>query len=192
MVSIDIDIDPGYGFVRALRSLRNCPHRTMKVDSIAMHIHMDSRGDAKKFLECVSSVEGYASIDIKLCLSADDEKALLRTLRSIGYSIVPRAISTRIAAMKRVEGGAVIVERTSRPGTYLLRLARGSRIEIPIPPSTYVVVGPTKEACTSAQRVAEALEQEFRNIAKALPSAKPICLFEEEKESERSEAETYR
>ncbi len=148
--SIDISVDPSFGFVKALRIAKSCEPKSLVSDSEKMSLHLDFERDAEKVLHCISSIRGLASIDIRLVIimCVDNPR---KVLRSIGMNIVPSALSARILAYAQRGNGVVFVEKTSRRDLFLARYARVKHLSFPVPPSVYVVYGYIPEVIERAR-----------------------------------------
>ncbi len=155
-LSIDISVDPSFGFVKALRIAKSCEPKNLVSDSEKMSMHLDFEGDAEKVLQCISSIRGLASIDVRLVINmcVDNPRKILR---SVGMSIVPPALSTRILAYAQRGNGIVFVEKTSRRDFFLARYARVKSLPLPVPPSIYVVYGYIPEVIERARESATIL-----------------------------------
>jgi len=167
LVSLDLNVDPNYGFVRALRKVNSCKPRRLASDTISMFIHADFVGDAEEVLSCLSGVEGVGSIEVKLCLvMPEDEKALREVLRKLGFLLVPKALASRIVAYKRIEGGAfVVIERTSKRGLYLAKVARSYNPPLPPPHSVTSVSGAIRDVIEASLSIAKMLKKVFASIS---------------------------
>jgi len=160
LVSLDISIDANYGFVKALRKLNSCSPKRVTSDSISLFIHADFEGDAESILECLRGLAGLASIDVKLCLELpEDPKKLRGLLKELGFNIVPQPLAQRIVAYREISKGShLILEKTSKPSLYLARLARVSRISLPMPHSMFLLSGEVNEAIERALEVVKILK----------------------------------
>jgi len=166
LLSVDLSIDPNYGFVKAVRKVRSCNAKKVASDSLSLFIHADFEGDAESALECLREIAGLATIDVKLCLRLPtDAKSLREVLRSLGYSIIPQPLSTRYVAYKQLSSTLrVFIERTSREGIYLARVCRGTAISIPPPYSAFAISGVIDKAVDEALKIVEILKNIFNEF----------------------------
>ncbi len=176
LLSLDLSVDPNYGFVRALRKISSCNPRRLTSDSISMFIHADFVGDAETILKCIRGLEGVGSIEIKLCLLLPtDEKVLRNLLKKLGFSLIPRALASRVVAYQRVEGGPFLVlERTSRPGLYLAKVARSYNPPLPPPHSFTSISGRINDVIERCSNIVELLKNLFYSFNKE--GIKSVCI----------------
>ncbi len=168
-LSMDIAVDPLYGFVKAVRIVNSCgEHRNMVCDSERSHIHIDLEGDIKAFLRCIEGIRGYASADIKALFTAAMEGIERKVLKELGWKVVPQALSQRVIAYLPRAGYSVVLEKTGKQGIYIARIARVREIPLPPPPSIYMVFGTVEEVARRGLEIAEILEKEVNELIRAL------------------------
>jgi len=165
LLSLDISIDPDYGFVKAIRVINSCRPKRMVSDTVSMFIHADFEASPEDVLKCVEDIDGVASIDVKLCLRMSaDARRVQRSLREMGFTLVPAPLAQRIIAYKRIDDSCIVIERTSRPGIYIARVARCRSLPMPVPHSIFVVTGRLRDIASEVLRISSILERFFESL----------------------------
>jgi len=171
LISVDLSIDPNFGFVKALRIANSCSPKKIVSDSLSLFIHMDFEvEDPETVFKCVEQFVGLASIDIKLCLWVPPEADLRKALRKTSFRPVPKAMSDRVAGYRNVGDGIVVIEETSRKGLYVARYLAARSLPIPIPSSTYIVHGYAKQVVETCRERASKLLREIESLVSMLRS----------------------
>jgi len=169
-ISADITVDPSYGFVKAIRIVKECNPRHIVSYSEKLSIHLDSEGNVVETLNCLKNIRGIASIDIKylFTMCIDNPR---KVLKSINFSIVPQAISHRVIAYRSLDQGIVFIEKTSKRDHFIIRYTKARTLPIPPPPSIYIVYGSLPDIVDQALGIANIIQKFVNELKEILRSS---------------------
>ncbi len=165
---IDLTVDPLYGFVKALRIIMECGAENIKSDSERLFIHIDWEGNNKEFIQCISRINALASVEPRyrfyVCLY-DENMDLRKVFKSLGYSLIPSALSTRVFAYRKLdESFTLVVEKTSHKDMFILRCVQGRVLPYMLTPSMYTIYGKLSDISTQVLKILELLERELHRL----------------------------
>lgn len=150
---IEIDVDIDFGLARALRICSECGLKQVYSDSVKRLIRLAVLEDIKEKIECLSSIKGFFTIDlrlfIKICILEN------RALRTIDITPTPKHISKRVIGYTYVKNRLCIFEKTSQANTLMVRVLNVKTLPTILEPSMYLIRGTNNDIIA---KVSEALD----------------------------------
>ena len=161
-IIITLAVDESYGLVKASRVLKECGVETRNISINTLYNTIRASFNDVEKLKCALNIKGFLSAEILSTAKCDNIK---HALSQMSFNILPSA-PQRIIGYKSFGEYTIVVQKTSKENTYLLRICNIKRFDVPLPPSACIFrikdsadVDHVKSAASLIERIEEELKK---------------------------------
>uniref|UniRef100_A0A7C5UWC5 Uncharacterized protein n=1 Tax=Ignisphaera aggregans TaxID=334771 RepID=A0A7C5UWC5_9CREN len=168
--SVSIAFKNTYEFTKVLKRLIQCGIKNIKADSINNYIHFELENINIKniniIFECLNEFkEIFLIADLKAYMNIPNSK-LDDMIKTLNIRKMPLLYPYRIIAVINYNNYLLAIQKTSNRNVYLIRCIGGKNVDVVLPPSSLLFIGPIDTVRNEISRCTDILNSILNNIGK--------------------------
>lgn len=136
--TVDIAVDPDFGYAKALRVVQVCSIKKLYGDSEKRMIRIILIDNIEEAVKCLSSIKGFFNVYIRLLINLPLGSNVWQKL---GLKPAPKSLSKRVIGYIEIENHLCLIEKVPKSNKFLVKVLKTKNPPVILEPSMYLVYG---------------------------------------------------